>query len=77
MGIVTVNAGNNADVAFKNEALFSTCKTEINDVFVDEPNHICIAMHMYNLIDYSHNYSDTTGRLWRFKEINILLTMLI
>ena len=65
--IIAVNAGNNTDVAFKNEALFSTCKTEINDVLVDEPNHIYIAMHMYNLIDYSDNYSDATGRLWQFK----------
>ena len=22
---------------------------------------------MYNLIEYSHNYSDTTGSLWQFK----------
>ena len=36
-------------------------------MLVDEPNHIYIAMHMYNLIDYSDNYSDATGRLWQFK----------
>ena len=24
-------------------------------------------MPMYNLIEYSHNYSDTTGSLWQFK----------
>ena len=33
---MTVTAYNNADVAFKNCAPFSTCKTEINDVFIDE-----------------------------------------
>ena len=26
-----------------------------------------IAMPMYNLIDYSDNYSDTSGSLWQFK----------
>ena len=40
---------------------------EINDVFIDEPNHIYIAMPMYNLIEYSDNYSDTLGSLWLFK----------
>ena len=24
-------------------------------------------MPMYNLIEYSHNYSDTSGSLWDFK----------
>ena len=45
-----------------------TCTTKINDVFVDEENHIYIAiMPMYNLIEYSDNYSDTSGSLWQFK----------
>ena len=32
-GDITVNVNNDADVAFKNCAPFSTCKTEINDVY--------------------------------------------
>ena len=64
---IIINADNNTDVAFKNCVPFSTCKTEINDVFVDEANHIYIAMPMYNLIEYSDNYSDTSGSLWQFK----------
>ena len=39
-GNITVEANNNTDVAFKNCAPFSTCTTKINDVFVDEANHI-------------------------------------
>ena len=27
-------------------------------------NHIYIAMPMYNLIEYSDNYSNTSGGLW-------------
>ena len=38
-----------------------------NDVFVNEAIHIYIAMPMYNLIEYSDNYSDTSGSLWQFK----------
>ena len=64
---ITVNADDNIDVAFKNGAPFSTCTTKINDIFVDEANHIYIAMPMYNLIEYSDNYSDTSGSLWQFK----------
>ena len=46
---------------------FFTYKTKINDVFIDEVNHIYIAMPMYNLIEYNDNYSDTSGRLWQLK----------
>ena len=66
-GNITVNADNNTDAAFKNCAPFSTCTTKINDIFVDEANHIYIAMPMYNLIEYNDNYSDTPGSLWKFK----------
>ena len=62
-GNITVNAANDTDVAFKNCAPFSTCKTVINDVFVDKADHIYIAMLKYNLIEYSDNYSKKSGRL--------------
>ena len=48
------------DVAFKNCAPFSTCTAKIHDMFVDETNYIYIARRMYNLIEYSDNYSDTS-----------------
>ena len=60
--IITVTANNDTDVAFKNCVPFSTCKTEI-DVFIDEANHIYIAVGMFNLIEYNDNYSDTSGSL--------------
>ena len=40
---------------------------QINDTFVDYADFINIAMPMYNLIEYSDNYSDTSGSLWQFK----------
>ena len=66
-GNITVAADDNTDVAFKNCAPVSTYTTKINDVFVDDTNHIYNAMPMYNLIEYSDNYSDTSGSLWQFK----------
>ena len=68
---ITVAADDNTDVAFKNCAPFSACTTKINDIFVDEGNHIYIAMSMYNLIEYSDNYSDTSEGLWQFKRDDV------
>ena len=59
-------------VAFKSCAPFEKCSTEIDGSLVDEITFINITMSMYNLIEYSDNYSDTSGSLWGFKrdEIN-------
>ena len=57
---------------FKNCASFKDCRTEINDTFVDYADFINIAMPMYNLIEYSDNYSDTSGGLWNFKRDEII-----
>ena len=54
-------------VAFKTCATFKDCKTEINDTIVDYTDFINITMPMYNLIEHSDNYSDTSGSLWDFK----------
>ena len=59
-------------VAFKNCAPLKDCRTEISDTFVDYADFINIAMHMYNLIEYSDNYSDTSGSLWDFKRDEIV-----
>ena len=61
----------NTKIAFKNCTPFKTCRTEIYEAFFDEDDYIYIAMHMYNLIEYSDNYSDTSGSLWQFKRDEI------
>ena len=71
-GNMTVTGGDNdTKVAFKNCARFTKCITEINEIFVDDAKHTDITMPMYNLIDYSDNYSDTSGSLWNFKRDEI------
>ena len=71
-GNINVTGGDaNTKVAFKNCAPFRKCRTEINETFIDEAEHINIAMPMYNLIEYSDNYSDTSGSLWQFKRDEI------
>ena len=63
----------------KNSAPFRKCRTEINDAFIDDAEHINITMPMYNLIEYSGNFSNTSESLWQFKrdeiEGNVNLTV--
>ena len=71
-GNITATPNNAAtQVVFKNCAPFEKCRTEINETFVDEADFINITMPMYNLIEYSDNYSDTSGSLWQFKRDEI------
>ena len=43
------------------------CITHVIDEHVDNAHNLDIIMPMYNLIEYSVNYSDTSGSLWQFK----------
>ena len=61
--IAVEGANDNTKVSFKNCTPFRKCRTEINETFIDEAEHINITMPMYNLIEYSDNYSDTSGSL--------------
>ena len=74
IGDITVNAGNDTDVAFKNCAPFSTCNTEINYVFIDEANNIYIAIPMYNIVIIIQIHQEAYGSL---KVMKFQLIMLI
>ena len=65
--ITATGADANTRVAFKNCAPFTKCITHINDEHVDKADNLDIIMPMYNLTEYSDNYSDTSGSLWQFK----------
>ena len=67
-GNISVTPNNAAtQVIFKNCAPFEKRRTEINEISIDEATHINITMPMYNIIEYSDNYCDTSGSLWNFK----------
>ena len=53
-------------VIFKNCAPFINCKNEMNNTEIDNAEDVDIVMPMDNLIEYSDNYSKTTGRLWQY-----------
>ena len=56
----------NEKVIFKNCAPFTNCISEINNTQVDNANDLDIVMARYNLIEYSDNYSKTSGSLWQY-----------
>ena len=53
-------------VIFKNCALFTDCISKINNTQADNAKDIDIVMPMYNVIEYSDNYSKTSGSLWQY-----------
>ena len=57
----------NAKVVFENCAPFTKCVTHVNVEHVNNADNLDIVLSMYNLIEYSDNYSDTSGSLWQFK----------
>ena len=56
----------NKGVIFKNCAPFTKCISRINGTDIDNAQDIDIVMTMYNLIEYSDNYSKTSEILWQY-----------
>ena len=78
-GTITITGAGNDDatkradergkgVIFKNCAPFTKCISRINNTDIDNAQDIDIVMPMYNLIEYSDNYSKTSGSLWQYQK---------
>ena len=65
--IRAANAVNATRLALKNCAPFTKCNLEINDEHVDTAENLDIVMPMYNLIEYSDNYQDSSATLYQNK----------
>ena len=57
----------NTRLALKNCAPFTRCNLEITDEHVDTAENLDITMPMYNLIEYSDNYQDSSAILYQYK----------
>ena len=57
---------NDKEVVFKDCVPFTDCISEINNTQIDNAKDIDVVMPMYNLIEYSYNYSKTSGSLWQY-----------
>ena len=67
----TAGAGAAADntgkkILFKNCAPFTNCISKINNTQIDNAEYIDIVMLMYNLTEYTDNYSKISGSLWQY-----------
>ena len=61
--IVTTAHNSLTPVAFKNCVPFIKCITKIDGTTIDDAEDLDLFMSMYNLIEYSPNYSEITGSL--------------
>ena len=53
-------------ISFRKNAPFINCISKINGTLIDNAEDLEVAVLMYNLLEYSKNYSKTTGRLWNY-----------
>ena len=58
----------NTRLVLKNCAPFTKCNLEINDEHIDTAENLDIVMPMYDLIEYSDNYQDSSATLYQYKQ---------
>ena len=67
-GTIRAAAANaNTRSGLKNCGPFTKCNLEINEEHVDTAENLDIVMPMYNLIEYSDNYQDSSATLYQYK----------
>ena len=78
-GDITIAGRNLAiEVAFKNCAPFTKCITKIDETTIDDAENLDLVMPVYNLVEYSSNYSETTERLWfilKMKQLTLIIIL--
>ena len=76
-GTITITGAGNDDATkrademdkgatFKNCAPFTKCISRINNADIDNAQDIDIVISIYKLMEYSNNYSKTSGSLWKY-----------
>ena len=68
--IKVVGADDDNTVAVKNFHPFTRAIVILNDEHVETSSRLDLIMNLYNIIDYSDNYVDTTGSLYHHKRPN-------
>ena len=68
ISITGINDNNkrNKEITFKNNAPLKSSITKINNKYIDCAEDFNIVMSMYNFLEYSDNYSMTSGSLWNY-----------
>ena len=65
------------DVTFKNNISFRSCISKTNNAFIGNAEDLDIFIPMYNLLEYSDNYSMTSGSLWNDIEMKLMVLMIM
>ena len=65
---ITFTAALETQVAFKNCAVVTLRITNVDEITIDETEDLDIVIPIYNLIQYSSNYSETSGQLWFYSK---------
>ena len=70
-GGISVTGTDNANIrnkklTFTNNAAFRSCISKTNNTFAENVDNFDILMPMYNLLEYSDNYSMTLGSFWNY-----------
>ena len=76
-GDITIRAAPQTQVTFKNYAPFTKCITNIDETTINDAENLDLVMPIYNLIEYSSNYSQTTGILCFILSMKQLILMQI
>ena len=67
-GNIKVENGNDATrVAIKNCHPFTRASFKLNNEQFDTAGNLDLTMNLYNMLEYSDNYADTTGSLYQYK----------
>ena len=67
-GDITITAAPETQIAFTNFVPFTKFITKIDGIAIDHAEDLDSVIPMYNLIEYSSNYSKTTGILWFYSK---------
>ena len=72
MSVTCTNNANrrNEKLTFKSKTLFRLCLTKVFNTFVGNAKDLDIVMLIYNLLEYSDNYSITSGSLWNYYQVD-------
>ena len=66
--VTCTNAANrrNINLTFKINAPFRSCTSKFYSQFIDNAENLDVVMPIYDLLEYSDNYSMTSGSLWNY-----------
>ena len=66
-GVRVVGGNNNAKIEIKNCNPFTRSATHLNDEHIETAENLDLVMNLYNMIEYSDNFSDSTASMYNYK----------